>query len=164
MRVSLLAIVSLAVMASGCSGGGVSQADSNGPGALRLPSQVVGLQVQQEDVRANLDEVERPYVDGVAIFSLRDEDLLRATLQVAHFNRLARPEESQFRGDVLATIGGQEPVRLRVADTVVTATGDTDQHIFAWFEGDGVFILSVARDFEFPRTLLRRILELDLAI
>lgn len=164
MRFALFGLLLLVLPVAACGGGGVSQAGTDDPGSLRLPTQVVGLRVQQEDVQPQLEEVERPYVDSVAVFSLREEDLLRATLQVAHFNRLARPGDEQFRGDVLSTIGGQEPVEFTVEDTTVTATGNTDQDIFAWFEGDRMFILSVARDFEFPRTLLRRILELDLSI
>lgn len=158
----LLALLGLA--AAGCSDGSASQAGENGPGSLRLPSQVVGLRVQQEDITEELESVNRPYVDGVGVFSFRDDDLLRATLQVAHFNRLARPDDASFRRSVLATIGGRAPAELQIEGTTVTVTGASEQDVFAWFEGDSLLILGVAQDFEFPRTLLRRILQLDLRV
>jgi phosphatidate phosphatase APP1 len=46
-----------------------------------------------------------------------------------------------------------------VGNTPVYVTIKSDQQVFAWFEGRGFFIVTTHRDYEFPRTLLRRIIE-----
>lgn len=147
----------------GSNGTGAATGNTS-PTALDIPSQLVGLVVQQEDIQKELEQVDRAYVDSVSIFSFRDEDLLRATLQIGRFNRLARPDDPEFRREITATIGGREPVTLKVGDTIVTATTVTEQDVYAWFSENGMFILSIAADYEFPRTLLRRVVELDLRL
>lgn len=157
-------LCALVLASCGGPGGTGTASGDTGPTALDIPSQLVGLAVQQEDVQKELEQVERPYVDSVSVFSFRDEDLLRATLQIGRFNRLARPDDPEFRREITATIGGREPVRLKVGETNVTATTVTEQDVYVWFSGNGMFILSVAADYEFPRTLLRRVVELELSL
>ncbi len=135
-----------------------------GPASIRLPQQIVGLQVGAEKVGSGLKQVVRPYVDSVSVFSLREKELLRASLQVNRFNRAARPQDSDFRESIVSTIGGTSPLDLRVDDEQVFATTASDQSVYVWFEGDGMFVLAVQKDFPFPRTLLRRMVELDLSL
>ena len=164
---SLLAVVGAACLlaAGACGSGGVDDANAAAdPARLSLPQQVLGLVVTPEDIQGQLEEIERPYVDSVAVFSLREEDLLRASLQVARFNRAARPEDSSFRQSIVSTIGGSAPQEYRVGDGPVYATTASDQIVFTWFEDDGMFVLGVQKDFEFPRTLLRRLIESDLTV
>jgi hypothetical protein len=49
-----------------------------------------------------------------------------------------------------------------VGDTTVYFTSGNEQIVYAWFDGSAMFVLSVHRDFEFPRTLLRRTLNVEL--
>lgn len=141
-----------------------------GPGeasgaALPLPTQLVGLTVQPEAISPkDLEKIDRPYVDSLAVFGLRDGELLRATLQVARFNSVARPEDSDFRRSIIGVIGGRTPFELNVGGQTVNATTGTSQSIFSWFEGRGMFVLSIQQDYEFPRTLLRRLIDLDLEL
>lgn len=127
---------------------------------VALPSQILGLVVKPEDVSKLLKEAKRPFVDSVGLFSLRENDLVRATLQVSRFNFLASPKSPEFRSSIIDQLGSRRPERVRVGETLVYVTFGNEQHIFAWFEGRGFFILTAHQNYEFPRTLLRRLLEL----
>lgn len=124
-----------------------------------LPRQLLGLQVKPEDVSKQFDKTKRAYVASVGLFSLRENDLVRATLEVGRFNTLARPNDPGFRAQIINRLGTIRPETLLVGDTIVYATAGTDQSIYAWFEGRGFFVLTTHREYEFPRTLLRRIIE-----
>lgn len=163
MRLRALAAgVALLGLLAACSNESIESPGDAAPAVIELPSQLVGLKVVQENVRASLKGVQRPYVDSVAVFSMREDDLLRATLEVARFNSLARPEDSRFRGSIISVVGGAKPVSIRVGEESVFATTGTKQNIFTWFADRGFFILGVQEDFPFPRTLLRRLIDLEL--
>jgi len=119
--------------------------------------------VEQEDVGEELDDVERPYVDSVAVFSLREaDDLLQATLQVSRFNSRARPDDAGFRGSIVSTVGSTRPREIVVGGRTVSVTSASSQDVFVWFTETGLFVLSISKDFPFPRTLLRGALGLEL--
>lgn len=159
------AFVLLAGSFSSCSSNDIEASEPTTAASLNLPAQIVGLKLVAESLdEEDLDKIDRPYIDNLAVFSLREGKLLRATLQVARFNRAARPEDSSFRGQIIGVLGGQRPYEMLVDDTQVHATAGTGQNIFAWFGGRGMFILSVQRDYPFPRTLLRRMIERDLSL
>ncbi len=165
MRIALAALAATYLLGAVACSGGADEADAETEAArLRLPQQIVGLQVGAEKVGAGLKKVDRPYVDTVAVFSLREDDLLRASLQVDRFNRAARPGDRDFQQTIVGTIGGSSPVRLRVSDEEVFATTASDQTVFTWFDGGGMLVLAVQKDFAFPRTLLRRMVDLDLGL
>ena len=163
MRPVLAAFAAMCVLGGWSCAGGAEEADAEREAArLRLPQQIVGLQVGAEKLGTGLEKIDRPYVDTVALFSLREEELLKASLQVNRFNRAARPGDRDFQQTIVGTIGGSSPSRVRVGEEEVYATTASDQDVFTWFDGDGMFVLAVQKDFAFPRTLLRRIVELDL--
>lgn len=148
-----------------CEGGVRSTITGTGPveaPKIQIPDQVMGLVVQQEPVASDVEEVERPYLDAVSIFSLREEDLLRASFQISRFNRIARPKSSAFRRLVTAQLGGSVPEELQVGEVTVYSTSGNEQRVYAWIEDRGFFVLQVHQDFEFPRTLLRRLVDLEI--
>lgn len=163
MRRTLVAIA-LLLVAAACGAETIETPGRAEPPVVQLPSQLVGLNVVQEDIATDLEGVQRPYVDSVAVFSLREEKILRATLEVARFNSLARPRESRFRGSIVSVVGGRKPAEIRVGDSAVYATTGTKQNIYTWFRGKGLFVLGVQEDFPFPRTLLRRMIDLELEL
>lgn len=155
----------LLVLGAGCGSETTTRAAADrGSLNLTLPSQVLGLKVQQEQLSQDLEDVDRPYFDALALFSLRENDLLRASLEVGRFNSLARPNSQSFRNQLLGKIGSREPRSMRVGGKTIYVTAGNQQAIFVWFDGDGVFVMITHQDFAFPRTLLRRILDLDLEI
>jgi hypothetical protein len=151
------------LVAVACSSGPAEISQRPGRATLRIPSQLVGLAVQQEDIGEELKRVDKPYVDSVAIFSLREDRLLQATLQVSRFNRLARPRDADFRSSIIATVGTTRAKTLKVDDKTVYATSAASQSVFVWFTNTGMFVMSISNDFQFARTLVRRTLDLELA-
>ncbi|MEO7804904.1 MAG: hypothetical protein ABIS18_11530 [Actinomycetota bacterium] len=108
-------------------------------------------------------EIKRSYTDTVGLFSFRDKDLLRASLQVSRLNSLARPNSTRFRKSVIELVGGSTPLRIRAEEVDVYTTSGNKQNIFIWFRGKGMFVLSVHQDYEFPRTLMRKLLLLEIS-
>jgi hypothetical protein len=161
-RVVLSCAIAWVVVLTACSGSD-DRPRTIGPnvstGGVILPGQLLGLQVKPEDVSKQFEKTKRSYIASLGLFSLRENDLIRATLQVSRFNRLANPKDSQFRSLIIGRLGTTKPETLRIDNFDVYATSGTDQNIYAWFEGRGFFVLTTHRDYEFPRTLLRRIIE-----
>ncbi len=145
------------LVAIGCGSGSPSGAAVD-PARIRLPDQIAGLRVVPESVKGELKGIDKPFVDTVAVFSLREDELLRASLQVSRFNAAAEPDDPEFTRSIAASIGGSAPREYRVGSEDVFATAASDQIIFTWFRDNGMFVLAVQKDFKFPRTLLRRLL------
>lgn len=164
LRIGALAALGLfmVAMASAC-----AQPTDSGPGkvgtsAIGIPTQILGLKVQSEDISKQTVDIKRSYADSLGMFSMRESDLLRATLQVSRLSRIARPQSRSFRRSIVELLGGSTPVQFQVGETTVYSTSGNKQNIFAWFDGRGLFILSVHQDYEFPRTLLRKVVALDI--
>lgn len=167
-RARVLSIVLVFVVLAGCGGdegsdvvGAVTGGGKVQERTVTIPSQVLGLRVQAEDISKQLKSTKRPYLDNVGLFSLREKDLVRATYQISRFNDLARPDDSTFRNSIIGLLGSSKPQKIRVGDDEVYITTGNEQSIFVWFRGKGFFVLTTHQQYEFPRTLLRRMLELE---
>lgn len=161
----------LALLVSTACGGGApdpAAAETAGPPPeIQIPTPILGLRVGSEDIASQLElpEGERSYIDSVGLFAFRkEEEVLEATLEVARFTPDARPESPAFRGSIISRIGGTNPVDARVGDQQVSMTSGRSQVVFVWFKGRGLFILTVRRDFPFPRGLLRKIVDLGIEV
>lgn len=165
-RTIRLASAGALLLAASCSVGGTTSIVTGKVSApvIAFPSQMLGLSVQQENVAPQLKKVERPYVDAVAIFSLREKQLLRATVQLSRFNRLARPGSDSFRRSIVGLLGGSKALEMNLGKQTVFSTRTTQQNVFVWFKDRGMWVLSVHQDYEFPRTLLRRLVDLDVSL
>ena len=161
-RIGVVLACVMSLLAASCSqkaDTGIGTVEAAG---IRIPKQLLGLLVQGEDIAKQAAGIKQSYVDSNGMFSMREDDLLRATLQVSRLSRFARPKSEGFRKSIAALLGGTTPTQLRVGDTLVSSTGGNKQSIYVWFRGRGMFILSIHRDYEFPRTLLRRVVSLEL--
>lgn len=163
--VAVLAGVLLLAGTAACGGGQGTSAGARKAvvetAGVTLPSQVLGLALKPEDVSKILERTKRPYIDRVGLFSFREDDLVRATLQVSRFRRLADYESVRFRSQLIDLLGSAEPIPIQVEDTTAYATVGNEQQIFAWFQGRGFFVLTTHFEYEFPRALLRRLVSLD---
>lgn len=159
VRAAFLGSVVFAACGPGAAESGPGTASS---AVIALPNQVLGLAVKSEDVAKQTKGIKRSYTDSVALFSFRENDLLRASLQVSRLNSLARPKSEGFRKSVIELVGGSTPLKVRAGDVTVYTTSGNKQNIFVWFRDKGMFILSVHQDYEFPRTLVRKIIPLGL--
>jgi hypothetical protein len=125
-----------------------------------LPSELQGLSVHPEST-SQAEGVKRPYIDGVALFSLRKGPLLEATLEVGRFSTDADYKKPGFRSTVVAQIGVTVPQELRMGDRAVYLTSGRKQSLAVWFKDRYFFILTSRDDYATPRTLLRTALEIQ---
>jgi hypothetical protein len=123
-----------------------------------FPTQFLDLSVQLEAVKA-LKSQKRAFVDGLAMFSLRRDELLQATLQVSRFSKEAKVTSGRFRNSVVAQIGSTTPQALRMGEDTVFLTAGRRQSVAVWFKDRYLFILSTRDDYAQPRSLLRTVLE-----
>jgi hypothetical protein len=142
----------------------VGACGSGGPKAvglkeITLPSlkgRLLDLDVKSETGNVKtLKGVKRPYVDGLGIFSLRQETLLEATLQVSQFSKKAATGSARFRSSVISQIGSTEPHEFRMGSDRVFITTGRRQSIAMWFRGRYFFVLSTRDEYLQSRQLLR---------
>lgn len=125
-----------------------------------LPAEVVGLTVKAES-SDQFKEAKRPYIDGVALYSLRKGEELEATLQISRFDESARLSDPAFRGSLIAQIGSTAPKEVRMGDDTVYLTSGSRQSVSVWFRGRYMFILSSREEFGQPRALMRALLKVQ---
>ena len=125
-----------------------------------LPAELAGLTVERENVSGSLAKVDSAFIDGLALYSLRRDDLVQATLQVSRFNAGADPTSRKFRQTVVNQIGSSTPRAFRLGRRTAYLTTGTKQSIAVWFSGRYLFVLASRADYDEPRTLLRQALEL----
>ena len=125
-----------------------------------LPSEILGLAVQKEDVAGSVAKVNSTFIDALGLWSLRSDDLVQATLQVSRFSEGAQFEKSDFRQSVVNQIGSARPRTFRLGKRTVYLTTGTKQSIAVWFKGAYLFVLASRSDYDEPRTLLRAVLEI----
>jgi hypothetical protein len=160
-----LSCVGVTTTACGGSNGGALAEPQATPPQITIPSRLLGLTVGTEDIKSQIEQADQPYVDSVGLFAFREsKDLLQATMQISRFTTGARPESTEFRGSIISRIGGTAPREVRVDDHEVFLTSGRNQVVFIWFERRGFFVLTIRRDYPFPRLLVRRLLQLDLEV
>lgn len=162
----LVSAACILLASSACSSSEAETAPTPAPVSayeVNLPQQLLGLRVVAENIRSNLDRIQQSYLQGLGLFSFREgNDLLRATLQVGRFNDVADQKKTTFQNAIIGQLGSSVPIKLRVGDrTVYLATG-SDQNIFSWFDDKGFYVLSVRSDYAFPRTMMRKLLKMEL--
>ena len=126
-----------------------------------LPSEILGLQVQREDMAEALEGAQLSYVDEVGLYSLRREELLQATVQVSRFNENADAESAEFRRTLLSQVGGSVPKQLVVGDETLYLTTGTKQTIAVFFRDRTMVVLAIRDDYDQPRALTREALALE---
>ena len=127
-----------------------------------VPSEILGLAVEAEDVEERLEGAERNYVDATGLYSLREGDRLQATLQVARLNDDADVDDERFRLSIVNQIGSTEPKAFRMGESTVYLTASKRQSVAVFFEERSFVVLSTLETYESSRALLREVLELDL--
>jgi hypothetical protein len=163
---SLGAVVAAALALAGCARSDASVAPTPGKAVKtldipNLPPDLLGLKLAREDVSADLAKVPKAFVDALSLFSLRHDDLVMATLQVSRFNAGADVKAEKFRQTVVNQIGSSAPRTVRLGGETVYLTTGTKQSIGVWFKDRYLFVLATRADYDEPRTLLRKALEIQ---
>ncbi|MGH2759819.1 MAG: hypothetical protein ACRDKJ_09670 [Actinomycetota bacterium] len=164
MKLPYVAVSALLALVVACESGSTAVERPPPSRAIaRLPEQILGLKVVEENVATEIRGVSGTYVDSLGLFSFREEnDLLRATVQVGRFNDVAEPKKQRFRNAIVAQLGSTVPAQLKVGDRIIYLTTGSEQSIFSWFDDVGFYVLSVRSDYAFPRSLLRKLVETQL--
>ena len=155
-----------ALVLSSCGGGDSSSAPRNVEEITVdvLPASVMGMSVGREKIDKILEDVERPYIKEVGLYSFRKEEVLQATLQLSHFSDDADWETENFRRTVAQQIvgtGDDLPV-FRMGSHSVFLGGNAKQSISVWFNGPVMMVLAARIEFEQPRTLLRELVSAEI--
>lgn len=164
---SLGAVLVAAVALAGCARSDASVDPTPGKQVKaleipNLPADLLGLKIAPEDVAEDLEKVPAAFIDSLSLYSLRKDDLVMATLQVSRFNAGADFEDETFRQTVVNQIGSTAPKTVRLGGETVYLTTGTKQSIGVWFKGRHLFVLATRGDYDEPRTLLRKALEIAL--
>lgn len=157
----LMAIVLTACDAPDISGKGTVGKDITPLAGDLLPSELLGLSVQAEDISGTIASEQQTYVEATTLYSLRSDELLQATLQVSRFNSDADADSPKFRSSLLNQIGGSRPRSVRLGRDTVYLTSGTKQQLATWFRGEHLLILATREDYPMPKSLLRRALEVQ---
>ena len=165
----VLAVAGLAATLGACGGGGddafaeqaLAGTEIQAVEGDLLPPEFLGLAVAKEDVAGSLASTKRSYVEATSLYSLRDGDLLQATLQVSRFTAKAEHSTPAFRNSLLNQIGGTRPRTVRVGDDTVYLTSGTKQQLAVWFRDRYMLILATREDYPTPRTLIREALQVE---
>jgi hypothetical protein len=120
-----------------------------------IPPDLLGLRVTQEETKDYVAEIDRSYLEKFGLYSLREGDVLQATLQVSKFVGDADYQSETFRARLIAQIGSSKAEAFRMGDTTLSMTTGTKQQIAVWFRDGYMFVLSVRDDYPQPRKLLR---------
>jgi len=163
---SLGAVVAAALALAGCARSDASAEPTPGKAVKtleipNLPPDLLGLAIAREDVSEDLAKVPSAFIDALSLYSLRHNDLVQATLQVSRFNDGADVEADKFRQTVVNQIGSSAPRTVRLGGSTVYLTTGTKQSIGVWFKGRYLFVLATRADYDEPRTLLRKALEIQ---
>jgi hypothetical protein len=159
------AVVAAALALAGCSRSDASVRPTPGKAVKaldipNLPPDLLGLKLAPENVSDDLAKVPAAFVDALSLYSLRHNDLVMATLQVSRFNAGADVKAEKFRQTVVNQIGSSAPRTVRLGSDTVYLTTGTKQSMAVWFKDRYLFVLATRGDYDEPRTLLRKALEI----
>ncbi len=126
-----------------------------------FPPEIQGLRTAAEDVAATIKESNQAYVEAVGLYSLREGDLLMATVQVSRFSKDAPLNSSRFTRTIVEQAAATQPKEVILDETSVYLARGTRQKSAIWFQDEHFYVLSIRDDFEQPRSLVRSILRLE---
>jgi hypothetical protein len=167
MTLARAAAVSVALVLAGVACGndtpdGVPGGEVEPIAATSFPDKILGLEVHEEDVKNSLAEARNTYARRASLYSLRDENLVVATLQATELTDQFDYKDAEERAALAVKIGGGRAQPFRVGSDTVFITQGQRQRIALWFRDRNLFVLSVRQDFERPRSLVREALEIDI--
>ncbi len=152
-----------ALLLAACGGAPQAAVPGASPPAVpqdAVPQTVLGLRAAAEDVTKQFAEArDRAFVTDVRLWSLREGERLRATVQVARFAPDAQPEDRDFQRAMIAQLGGSAPRARMVGGQLVYVASGNQQTLFVWFQPMHFVLLGVAADYTRPRALLRALIE-----
>jgi hypothetical protein len=151
--------------AAACGGGAKGGTPAGKVTALEvtLPGGLAGLNLQPEHDSSQLANTNlSTYVKAVSLYSLRQKDLVKGTLQISEFNNPSKFRSPKFRTTLVNRIANGTPVVVRVGKSIVYLARGVRQSVAVWFNGRYFLVLTTRVDFDRPRTLLRSAVDVPL--
>jgi hypothetical protein len=130
---------------------------------VHAPNSIQGLQVRVESVCSTLLQARGDRaVDRLTLLSVRQADnLLVATLEVAHFSAQAPLGDPSFRTGVFDNIGDTLPQGLTVGRETVYTSTSPGLDLASWIRGSYLYVLAVRDSYAYPKALLRVALQVS---
>jgi hypothetical protein len=158
---ALVAAAAVAVLLSGCGKqelGGTAGADIKPLPASTLPRELGGLTVKQESVTKALKATKHSYIDAVGFYSLRQDKVVQATVQVSRFGPEARLEDKGFRQELVSQSSPGTAAPLNVGEATVMQSTGTKSTVSIWFSQERMVLLTVLSSYDGARGLLEQTL------
>lgn len=158
---ALAAAALLAVLASGCAKealGGTAGKDIKSLPAKTLPAKLGALTVKQENVKKALAEAEHSYANAVGFYSLREDKMVQATVQVSEFGPEARLGDKDFRKQLVDQSSPGTATALNVGSGTVMQSTGTKSTVSIWFSKGRMVVLTVLSSYDGARGLLEQAL------
>jgi len=131
---------------------------SNAAGKVRadaVPPSLLGLASKPEDVSRPMKQAgAKAYVSDIRLWSLREGDRLRATVEVGRFSADA-PDSASFRAHVAEQVGSAAARPRRIGQQFVYVSAGNRQVFYLWYRGQSFVLLGVPADAGIGRSLLR---------
>ena len=159
VTVVALAFLALAGACGSPSSTGVSGKAIKPLSAATLPATLGDLEVHAEGVQNLVASTKDTYVAAVGLYSLRQANLVKATLQVSRLTDKFDYGNAKARALLADKIGGSRSDPHRVGSDIVYLTQGLRQQISVWFRSRYLFVLSVREDYAGQRSLLRDALD-----
>jgi len=126
-----------------------------------VPAELLGMKLEAEKSAEIVKATEsQPFVEEIGLFSMRRDELLQATLQIARFSPEAKLDERRFRDNIAEQISNSKPQVLRMGKELVYMSASQKQALVVWFKDRTMFVLAMREEFPQPRALLREALEI----
>lgn len=124
--------------------------------ASHVPAELLGMRLEPEKSADLIRETDKqPFIEEIGLFSMRRDELLQATLQVARFRPEAKLDERRFRDNIARQVSTGEPQVLRMGQDLVYMSAGQRQSVVVWFKERTMFVLAMREEFPRPRALLR---------
>ncbi|MHB1923354.1 MAG: hypothetical protein ACYCSJ_01535 [Acidimicrobiales bacterium] len=130
--------------------------------ASALPATLNGLRVQPESDKAAVSHADGSYARAVGFYSLRQSQLVEATLEVIELVP-STPNTAGFRLSLVNQVTGGIPSEVRLSGHSVYLASGIGSATSTWFDGRVLFILTTRSQYSTPRALLEATLGVHLS-
>lgn len=143
-------LLPLALLAEAC--GSSSAPTAAGPPAARIavPAALGGLAARQEPAATKklleTARVRDTYAADGVVYGLRLAGELMGVLELVHLNADARPDDRDFRREIVGQMGGSDFKPRKVGDRLVYRVPGNRQVIYVWFFGAYIGVLIARAD------------------
>jgi hypothetical protein len=121
------------------------------------------LTVSPEKLPSGISKNSETYARAIGFYSLRQNQLVEATLEIVHLGTNANWSSAGFQSSLVGQVAGGVPSTLQLSGHTVYEATATGSGMTMWFDGPYFYVLSIRSDYKSPRSLLESALGVSLA-